>query len=104
MVNVSVQASLMKTGVMTYAHLVMVRDILMKIMDETLSQWQVKGGDPAAKVTNLLKRKGYELIVLPGSVLASGERPIGKYVIEDSILNLRLNECLYVLENSNIWR
>jgi hypothetical protein len=74
----------------------------MKILDNQKSEWRVTGGDPAMKAVNLLKRHGYELIVLPVKTLASGERPTEKPVIEDLILNLRLNECLLVLEEK-LW-
>lgn len=75
----------------------------MKILDETGKEWAVRGGDPCSKAMNLLKRRGYELLVLPVSVLARGERPRELHEIESVTLNVRYKECLQVLER-DLWK
>lgn len=73
----------------------------MKVYDEFNNTWRVKGGDPAMRLVNRLKRSRYELVVLPLATLATGHMTSPAAVPDDVIRATRLNECLGVLQSSS---
>jgi hypothetical protein len=69
----------------------------MKIEDDLGHQWKVSGGDPASKPVNLLRRHGYEYVVLPMHTLVTGELTAIYHTPEDIVPRVRLLDCLEVL-------
>jgi len=68
------------------------------IYDEHGHSWRVKGGDPAARLTNKLGRMNYRLIVLPLVTLATGTVSVPQAEPADPIHRVRLLDCLAALE------
>ena len=68
------------------------------ILDEHGREWRVIGGDPAAKLVSRLRAKRYSLIVLPFRTLATGELDRGCTEPASLINEVRLADCLAVLE------
>ena len=66
----------------------------MRVSDEFGAQWRVKGGDPAARVTNKLVRSGYQTIVLPFLTLATGKVTEPAEWPQDIVARTRLADCL----------
>ena len=58
------------------------------------------GGSPAARPVNMLKRRGYTLIVLPLRTLASGALAEPVEQPADIVRRTRLAECLEVLKGT----
>lgn len=73
----------------------------MIIFDEFGNRWRCKGGDPAMRLVNRLKRSRYELVVLPLATLASGHMTSPATIPDDVIRATRLNECIEVLSSSS---
>ena len=70
----------------------------MKVYDEFGNPWKIRGGDPAARLVNKLKRSRYELVVLPLTTLAIGHSTHPAITPEDPIRAVRLAECLEALK------
>lgn len=68
------------------------------IWDESGNEWEVRGGDPAAKFTNRLKRAGYGNLVLPMRTLATGELTEPVEEPADVLRRQRLADCLGLLK------
>jgi hypothetical protein len=65
------------------------------IYDTNGNPWLVVGADPASKVISKLKRKHYDYITLPISLLATGVYTGGEPAeIEDIIARVRYLDCL----------
>ncbi len=67
------------------------------IYDELGHPWRVTGGDPAARLVGALRRRRYELIVLPCLTLATGQLTEPAAEPDDVIRRTRLLDCLDVL-------
>jgi hypothetical protein len=68
----------------------------MRVTDEAGREWHVSGGDPGSKPVNLLRRHGYDYVVLPVQTLRTGEVVAGSEP-EDLVARVRLADCLEVL-------
>jgi len=73
---------------------------MVPIFDEFANQWKVKGGDPAARLTNRLLRGNYRLVVLPLVVLATGVIQPAQREPADPIHKGRMAQCLDYLERA----
>lgn len=76
----------------------------MKLLDDQLVEWVVKGGDPAKKAVSALVAKGFDTIVLPRRVYLKGiggpKIPLPPLVEpSDKALPfiMRLRDCIVVL-------
>ena len=82
----------------------------MTIHDEHNTPWLVKSGDPAAGYVNILKRKGFRIIILPRKVLTGELEPATMSVGPVEVLpssppsllpppdHVRLIDCLEALQ------
>lgn len=72
------------------------------IYDEYGNQWRVSGGDPASRLVSRLRRRGYELIVLPFWTLATGDLAYGGVSEpDDTVRAYRLLDCLEVVNDGS---
>jgi len=69
----------------------------MHVEDDLGRPWRVSGGDPASKPVNLLRRHGYEYVVLPAHTLRTGTLTNVYRTPEDIVSRVRLLDCLEVL-------
>jgi hypothetical protein len=69
----------------------------VNIRDEKGRAWKVSGGDPASKPVNLLRRHGYDTVVLLTHTLRTGELTAVYTDPEDYLDRIRLMDCLEVL-------
>lgn len=73
----------------------------MKIEDEYGNRWVCRGGDPAMRLVNRLKRMRYEWVILPLATLATGELGREGKTPEDPLRAGRLAECIGVLSSNS---
>lgn len=70
----------------------------VKVNDEFGAQWKVRGGDPAARLTNKLLRSGYQTVVLPFLTLATGKVAEPAEWPANIISRTRLADCLLAVK------
>lgn len=70
----------------------------MKVVeDEKGVVWHVMAHDPASKMVNTLRKKGFDIIVLPRYTLRYGTLPETIPDCSDFIKSVRLEDCVTVL-------
>ena len=67
------------------------------VLDEKGVTWHVMAHDPASKLVNTLRKKGFDMVVLPRYTLKTGILTEDKPDCDDFIRSVRLEDCLYVL-------
>ena len=62
----------------------------------------MSGGDPASKPVNLLRRMGYDTVVLSTSLLRYGSETVDDYatIPEDYLDRIRFLDCMEVMDNA----
>lgn len=65
-------------------------------IDEYGVRWSVQARDPASKLVNTLRRKGYMYVVLPRKTYRTGE--LTDCNSDDYLINVRLKDCVQCLQ------
>lgn len=69
----------------------------MKYLDEFGTNWHVQAGDPANWAKNILKARGFELVVLPRKTYVTGELVPPLFLPGDVVQRARLLDSLGAL-------